>query len=242
MKRLKMRKNYKISRILLVVVALIFFFTFSLIKIYSDKVSSKVIEVAEIKLKKFTESFLSNNIGYDLFKEDELKDILLINKNEDGEILYVDFNLKQAYLVLDKVTEELNSLLQNMENGRIDEELDKDIISSDAGLILILPLFVASDSVLLTNLGPKIYFKVNFVGSVLTNIRSEIRDYGLNNALVELYVTIKVSEELIAPVTKNTQEVEYDVLIASQVINGKVPAYYGGTIVEKSNLLSIPIE
>ena len=222
--------------------AFIFFFTFSLIKIYSDKLSSKVVHVAEAKIKKFTESFLSNNIGYDLFLEDELEDILLINKNEEGEILYVDFNLKQAYFVLDKVTTVLNSLLQDLENGKIEVENDKDIVSNDTGLILSLPMFVSSDSVLLANLGPKVYFKVNFVGSVLTNIRSEIRDYGLNNALVELYVTIKISEELIAPVTKNTQEVEYDVLIASQVINGKVPAYYGGAIVEKSNLLSIPIE
>lgn len=242
MKRLKMRKNYKVSKLLLVVFILIFFFTFSLVKIYSNKISPKVVRVAETKLKKFTESFLSNNVGYDLFGENTLEDILIINKNDEEEILYVDFNLEKAYLVLDTVTEELNNLLINLENGHITTENDQNIISNDSGLIMELPMFIASDSVLFANLGPKIYFKINFIGSVLTNIRSEIRDYGMNNALVELYVTIKVTEELMAPVTKSSQEVEYDVLIASQVINGRVPAYYGGAIVEKSNLLSIPIE
>lgn len=242
MKRLKMRKNYKVSKLLLVVFILIFFFTFSLVKIYSNKISPKVVRVAETKLKKFTESFLSNNVGYDLFGENTLEDILIINKNDEEEILYVDFNLEKAYLVLDTVTEELNNLLINLENGHITSENDQNIISNDSGLIMELPMFIASDSVLFANLGPKIYFKINFIGSVLTNIRSEIRDYGMNNALVELYVTIKVTEELMAPVTKSSQEVEYDVLIASQVINGRVPAYYGGAIVEKSNLLSIPIE
>lgn len=242
MKRLRMRKNYKISKVLIVVLILIFFLTFLLFKFYSEKVTPKIIEVAEVRIKRFTESFLSNNIGYDILNGDVIEDILVINKNDDGEILYVDYNLDQAYLALDTVTEELNNLLVDLENGYVEDDTDNSITGSEYGLILELPMFIASDSALLANLGPKIYMKVNFVGSLLTNIKSQIVDYGMNNALVELYVTIKITEELISPVTKSTQEVEYDVLIASKVINGRVPTFYGGKIVEESSLLSIPIE
>ena len=76
----------------------------------------------------------------------------------------------------------------------------------------------------------------------LTGVESKVSEFGINNALVELYVTIKITEELVAPVTKSTQVIEYDVLIASKVINGRVPSVYGGMIVEESGLLSIPIE
>ena len=171
-----------------------------------------------------------------------IENILVINKNSEGEILYVDYNLDQAYLALDVVTKKLNDLLVNLENGYIENNNDNSITSSEYGLILELPMFIASDSALLANLGPKIYLKVNFIGSLLTNIKSQIVDYGMNNALVELYVTIKINEELISPVTKSTHEIEYDVLIASKVINGRVPTFYGGQIVEESSLLSIPIE
>ena len=99
-----MRKNYKISKVLIVVLILIFFFTFLLFKVYSEKVTPKIIEVAEVRIKRFTESFLSNNIGYDILNGDVIEDILVINKNDDGEILYVDYNLDQAYLALDTVT------------------------------------------------------------------------------------------------------------------------------------------
>ena len=242
MKRLRMRKNYKISKILIVVLFLIFFLTFLLFKVYSEKVTPKIIQVADARIKRFTESFLSNNIGYDILNDDVIENILVINKNSEGEILYVDYNLDHAYLALDVVTKKLNDLLVNLENGYIENNNDNSITSSEYGLILELPMFIASDSALLANLGPKIYLKVNFIGSLLTNIKSQIVDYGMNNALVELYVTIKINEELISPVTKSTHEIEYDVLIASKVINGRVPTFYGGQIVEESSLLSIPIE
>ena len=101
---------------------------------------------------------------------------------------------------------------------------------------------MSSNYALLSNLGPKIYVKVNFIGTMLTNIKSKITEYGINNALVELYVTIEVSQELISPVTDKEISLEYDVLIASQVINGSVPEFYGGIITEKSAALSIPQE
>ena len=242
MKRLRMRKNYRISRILLLILLLVFFFAFSLVKVYSDKVSPKVIEIANMRIKRFTESFLSNNIGYDILNDEVIDNILVINKNSDGEILYVDYNLDQAYKTLEVITTELNNLLVDLENGVIKNNTDNSIVGSDYGLILSLPMFISSDSVILANLGPKIYFKVHFVGSLLTNIKSQITDYGMNNALVELYATIKITEELVAPVTSSSQVIEYDVLIASKVINGRVPEFYGGMIVEESSLLSIPIE
>ena len=56
-----MRKNYKISKVLIVVLILIFFLTFLLFKFYSEKVTPKIIEVAEVRIKIFTDSFLSIN-------------------------------------------------------------------------------------------------------------------------------------------------------------------------------------
>lgn len=239
---MKIRKTYKISKIIFFIVISIFFFTFILYNIYNKKITPKIIDVAENKLQKFTESFLSNNIGYEILNDDIMNDIIVINKNAEGEILYVDYNLDQAYLVLDSVTKELSSLIKDLENGNIKSVNDNNIESSNKGLIMKLPMFIVSDYPLLANLGANIYFKINFTGSILTNIKSKITNYGMNNALVELYVTIKVNEELISPVTNKTLSIEYDVLIASQVINGRIPEYYGGLITGASNILSIPID
>ena len=89
MKKFKKRKIVKISKVYLGVVTLIFFLTILLFNIYSRVASDNLIEVSFIKLNEFMESFLSNNINYDLLKDDVMKDIIVINKNKDGEILYV---------------------------------------------------------------------------------------------------------------------------------------------------------
>ncbi len=240
MRRLRVRKNIKNSKVLLMIIALVFFFTSILFKIYSRGANDRIIAVAKIKLTEFMQSFLSNNIGYDILKKEELSDILVINKNDDGEILYVDYNLVKAYYTLDVVTKKINGLITDLENGRIPSS--KNVIGGKNSFALKVPLMISSGNILIANLGPDIYVPVNFVGTILTNIKSKITNYGLNNALVELYVTVKIKTNLITPVDTTENVIDYDVMIASTVINGRVPEIYGGVLNTESSILSIPIE
>lgn len=241
MKKFKKRKNLKISKVIYIVVALIFFFTCILFNLYSKLTSDKLIDVAFIKLNEFMESFLSNNINFDLLKDDVMKDIIVINKNKEGEILYVTYDMDQAYYALEVVTQELETAISDLENGNRSVK-SRNIVSGGKGIALRMPFFTGSSSVFLSNLGPSVYVPVNFVGSVLTNIKTKITDYGINNALVEIYVTIELKTDLISPVSEKTNKIEYNVLVASSVINGRVPEVYGGLIQNQSRNFSIPIE
>lgn len=241
MKRFKKRKNLKISKVMYIVVALIFFFTYILFNLYSKITSDKLINVAFIKLNEFMEGFLSNNINYDLLKDDVMRDIIVINKNKDGEILYVSYDMDQAYYALEVVTQELETVISDLENGNKSVK-SRNIVSVGKGIALKMPFFTGSSSVFLSNLGPSVYVPVNFVGSILTNIKTKITDYGINNALVEIYVTVELKTDLISPVSEKTNKIDYNVLVASSVINGRVPEVYGGLIQSKSNNFSIPIE
>lgn len=241
MRKLRVRKNIKKSKVILLAVTLVFFFTGLIFSVYSKHASEKIVDIANLKLKEYMEGYLSSDIGYDILNGKELDDILVVTKNDNGEILYIDYNLDKAYKVLDIVTTKLNDLITDLEKGN-NSFNNKDVISGKEGIALKLPLFVSSKNVLIANLGPKIYVPVNFVGSILTNIRSNIVDYGLNNALAELYVTIKLTSNLMLPMDEEKVELEYDVLIASKIINGRVPEVYGGMITSKSSMLSIPLE
>ena len=241
MKRIRKRKKTKISNIIIFIICLIFFLTYYLISIYNKKINPKIIHAAEIELIKFTENYLSINIGYNIINDDIIKDILVINKNKDDEILYVDYNLDKAYQTLEIITNKLYSLVNDLEEGKYSGFKEKNIIYDKNMLVLKVPFFIESNFALLSNLGPSVYLPINFVGSILTNIKTKITDYGMNNALVELYVTINIKEELLSPVTKNTITIDYDVLIASKIINGRVPYFYGGEILSESSALTLPI-
>ena len=231
--------KHRISNIVLLIGSLIFFFTFILFNYYSNKLNDKVIEVAELELKKRTKKFLSENIGYDLLNNNKIDNILNIHTNNQGEILYVDYNLKNSYAILEDVTKKITNKINELEQG--ESIVDQNICSSNKGLFLKVPLLIASNNILLSSLGPKIILPINFIGSILTNIKTKITDYGINNALVEMYVTIEITEELITPVTKKEISYNYDVLITSKVINGRVPYIYGGELYKESNVLSIPM-
>lgn len=234
MRRLVLKKNIKKSKVVIISTVLVFFFTFFLFKSYSNNASPRVIEVAKIKIREFMESFLSNNIGYDILNENDLENMIIINKNKEGEILYLNYNLDRAYNTLEIVTSKLNELINDLECGKY--EIDsKNIIKGKNSIALKLPMFISDKNIFITSLGPNIYIPINFVGSILTNIRSDIRNYGLNNALLELYITIQVTTKLITPVEQEEYVISYDVLVASTVINGRVPEVYGGIISKESS-------
>lgn len=238
MTKFKKRKKYRISKVVILDIALIFFFTYILFIGYSKFVSKRLIDIAHVKLNEFMDYFLSNKINYDLFKGDNLKDIIVINKNSDGEILYVSYDMDKSYKVLDLVTKELENNINDLENGNVGNT--QNISGGKNGILLKFPMFIGNNAII-SNLGPKIYVPINFVGSILTNLKTKITDYGINNALVEIYVTVKLSTNIISPTSSKEMVIDYDALIASVVVNGRVPSVYGGIIQSKSSDLSIPI-
>ena len=59
--------------------------------------------------------------------------------------------------------------------------------------------------------------------------------------MIEVYIDVSISHEIITPVTLQTKELKYEILIGAEIINGIVPSLYGGLYETKSNILNIPI-
>lgn len=197
---------------------------------YSKKASPKIVAIAKVKIEKYISDILSNKISYDILNKQSLENILIINKNNQDEILYVDYNLDKAYEALKVITDCLHKEINDYETAEIK--------NMNNFKVLKLPLFINSNNIFIVNQGPKIYVKFKPIGTMLTNIKSKITDYGLNNALVELYVTLNITQNIISPVIKEDISFEYNVLIASKVINGKVPIMYGLEMENKSNIVT----
>ena len=239
MRMFKIRKKVKKTKVGVIILTLVLFFTSLFYQLYGVYSKDTILDVAKIKLNDFMKTFLSSNIGYDLIKDEGIENVLVINKNKDNEILYVNYDLDIAYKLLDIITKELENNIQELKTGNVN---DISFYHNDEVLMLKLPFFIGSKNPLLVSLGPKIYVPLNFSGAILTNLKTEIKDYGLNNALVEMYVTIKINIDILYPYNKSKEEINYDVLIASSIINGRIPSFYGGVIDTKSNNVSIPIK
>lgn len=215
-------------KLFLLIIIQIIVLTFLMYTIYTKNCSKKIIKIAEIKIEKYIKNILSNKINCKILNENDINDILILNKNESGEILYVDYDLNKTYDILKKITDILYK--------EIDSNELKEIKNINNYRVLSLPLFINSKNFFTVNYGPKIYVSFKPISTILTNIKSKITDYGLNNVLVELYINLNITSNVITPFINNERVYTYDILIASKVINGRVPIMYGPEIKSKSSL------
>lgn len=203
-------------------ILLIFFMTVISLNIYSKKSNESILILSNQTFKQNIYTALNSTVQKTV--ENELNDILKIHQNSKGEILYVDYDLKNTYAYLEKST-----------------KIIKDKLIETKGFTLAVPFLAGSQNALFTNFGPNINIRINYVNSILTNIYTKITNYGLNNALVEAYIKITIEGLIITPITENKTSVSYDFLISSKIINGKVPGIYGDYITSNSSLFDVPI-
>lgn len=134
-------------------------------------------------------------------------------------------------------TKKIQENLKKLEQGKLDENKEE----NKNGIVLKIPLSVIHDNFILNNLGPKIPVKLKIIGDMETKINTNIKNYGINSALIELTLDITVKEEVILPLSTKEITVTQTLPLALKLIEGKIPSYYSNGI-NKSEILSIPIE
>lgn len=245
MKRLRTRKlknKNTMNKLIFIVFFCVIICSLILFNIYSGKVTPKATILIDQKIDKILYQFFSDLITNDVINEKSVNDILEINKNSKEEILSINYDLEKTYKILTEVSSILKKGINNLENGKIDVTIyDKYLESNNNGLVLNIPLFLGSENIFINNLGPKIPVLINFNETLLTNIKTKVTDYGFNNALLEIYITVEMKKLIITPLKENEEKFNYDILIGALVVNGSVPKFYGGTYESSSGILDIPM-
>lgn len=174
---------------------------------------------------------------------DTIKNILIINKNKNNEIIDIDFDLTSLYNFSGHITDELKNDLSNLELGKTNMDYYDEYLSSNKDyFVLMVPYGISSNNIYFSNLGPKIPVKVKFVGSILTGVKTKVTDYGINNSLIEVFTTINITSLTITPVASKRNSRDFEILAASKIIEGKVPEIYGGILEKSSNITKTTLE
>ena len=210
--------NKILGHILILTFILIIIFTFFLLYNFNKKANKTLEKMTTEEIKRVTYSLITDSLTNEIVNKISLNNILIINKNANNEILYVDFNLAPAYQVLENISNALTKSFKNMENGNISFSYYNSKLSHKAnGLVLNIPIGNIFNSTYFYNMGPKIPVKVNFIGSILTNLETKVTNYGLNNALVEVFVYLKLSTSTLAPFHYKKTDLEYKTMVASMM-------------------------
>lgn len=212
---MKLKERLKRKYYILITFLISLFLFIIIFSLYSKKLNPKLNDYIDFLVKDeiYKKVIKSNNF----ITNEEVNDILYIDKNNSNEIVYLDYDIDKTYKLLNKYI----------------DNLKKDNSKSK---ILTVPFFIASDNIIISSLGPKIKFKYEIIDNVKGKIKTKVTDFGVNNALVEMYFELEIGYLVVIPMNKKESVLKTEILISSKIINGKVPTFYGKNIFKESGV------
>ena len=79
---------------------------------------------------------------------------------------------------------------------------------------------------LLSGKGPGVPIRISSIGNVETDLRSEFTSQGINQTLHRVYLQVECNVSILTPYDSITEKIKNQVLIAENVIVGKIPNTY----------------
>lgn len=187
--------------------------SFIILKFLSVRANTVLLPMAEGKLKKIVSTLINastNNLEFD-------KNLFSVVR-EDGEITMVNYNSYEVTRLINEVTSNIEGELDKLNSGD-DSYLDKYTIE-------MVPIGVIFNNSFLRGLGPKIPLKAEMVSSIVSNIETEVKPYGINNAYVETRIFLEVTAVIYLPFVSKEVKISNVIPIVINILQGSVPNGY----------------
>lgn len=223
-----------ISDILLLVVIIVFMVTYIMLKIFTTKSKNILLNYAENKTKELSLYLVNDAVSRAIKKDDiEINNLIEIEKNEENEIVSVNFNNIKINEITTIIGENIQTNLRKMEQNKKNKIMKK-YYEDDVDIIYKVPMSIVYDVPILVGIGPKIPFKLDVLGNINIDAITNVKEYGINNSLIESYLKIKINIQIILPFTSKKIITENKVPLITKTIQGKIPEYYNGGISNKN--------
>ncbi|MFX3625705.1 MAG: sporulation protein YunB [Ectobacillus sp.] len=235
-------------------VLLISFFIFLLLTIQGIWIVNRSIEptlitYAEIQTKRLATVIITKAVDKSVKNGFQADKLIKVQLDNEGKVATTDVNGEIVNKISTEITTNMEKYLNMAERGETKElgihgdpklNLAKNL--EDEGVLFAVPLGQVTKNALIGNLGPKIPVTFTTIGDVHTNIKHNVKPYGINNVLVEVSVEVEVAMQVIVPFETKETVVKKTVPIATRVIQGEVPSYYNGGKEGASPALPVPKE
>lgn len=166
---------------------------------------------------------ISNIKATEIMKKYEYSDILNITKDEQGNIKMVETNI----FTVNKIISDIPVYIQ--------EELDKSENNS-----FNIPLGSFLGSKMFSGIGPKVKIRMQTIGDLETDLKSELISAGINQTLHRIYLELKCKVVILTPFKTINEEITNQVLLAEGVIIGEIPnSYYNLQGIKTDNAIDI---
>ena len=136
-------------------------------------------------------------------------DLINIHKDEAGNILMLESNMKNINIVISDVANRIQKSINN---------------TSEEDVNISLGSFTGSS--LLSGSGFKVPIRISTVGNVKTDVRSEFKSKGINQTLHRLYLQIETEISILTPFNTINETIANQLILAENIIVGEIPETY----------------
>lgn len=211
------------------VFVLVIFLSFLILYIFNLKAMPIIMNYAQVQTKK---------VGIEVLKETGVKEINELVKqnqlfnivcNDKGEIETIDFDTVLVNEILLIASKNIRARLSEVEKGnKLPEELyyGQSIDKLKKGIIYEVPFNVIFNNSFFYNIGPKIPVSIKYSGNVSLDIKTRVSEYGINSALIEIYIRAEVTQRTILPFRSKDIKITSEIPVVMKVVKGNVPNYY----------------
>ncbi|MFK2826492.1 sporulation protein YunB [Bacillus sp. B190/17] len=216
--------------VFLITLVLFTFSTAASLFIINKNVKPTLIGYAHAETKKIAAMVINKAINKKVASVMDINDIIEADPNNPST---TKLNAKIINRVMAETTNLVQLNLKEAEKGNLqalelwsDVEIETEEEEKAEGIVYYVPLGQVTNNALLGNLGPKIPVRFHAIGEVTSNIKSNIKPYGINNAYVEVFIEVKVNVQIIVPFATEMTTVTQDIPVAMGMIHGDVPDFY----------------
>ncbi len=199
-----------------------------------------LLNYSQVEIEKIINIAINNSTKQEYINKLDSNSLFDISQNNNGDIRYINYNSIIVNEFLDKITNNIQEDLVRVSNG--DMSTINGYKSYSNGIVYRIPLGALTNNMLLSNIGPEIPIKLKLVGYINSNVNVSVKEYGINNAIVELYVKVDVKARVVLPFASQEVLVTNMIPISFKIIQGTVPEYYQNGISSNSNLFSLPMK
>ena len=154
-------------------------------------------------------TLITNKQATSVMEQYNYEDLFSIEKDKDDNITMIKANV----FPINKITSDIAIKIQ------------EDINNQGRNSIKIA-LGTFTGVKILAGRGPNVKIKISSVGNIETDLKSEFTSKGINQTLHRVYLQIKCEITILTPFSNEKETITNQILIAENVIVGKIPTSY----------------
>ncbi|WP_054636163.1 sporulation protein YunB [Thalassobacillus sp. C254] len=193
-----------------------------------------LIAIAKTETQKIATQAINDAISKKIVENIDMEELMVIEKDNQGNITSVGFNPQVSNRVLSEATLRVQKYLKMVEEGKIEDlglpdgiemEFDKETFTEN-GIIHMIPLGQATNNALLAHLGPKVPVRFTAIGDVKATMTESIYESGINNTYIRVSLDLEVDVKVVIPFATDDAVVPTSIPIGMVFVSGQVPDFY----------------